>query len=171
MYVMHYISGYKGQSCEIGPTTTSTSTTTTKTTTTPSTTTVKPCTPVNNCIMHYTCNPRGDRVCMAGWTGVYCDTMIPDGDADCDNFKCKPVPFCKSFAMSFIVKIHIGIHPESRTSTVIRYYHPWQDYPSTYGFLLMFTHSMSNTASCFYYLHGQIKSDLSRDQYWSTSMV
>ena len=72
--------GYKGHSCEIGPTTTSTTTTTT---------TPIPCSPRDDCYMHYTCGPQGQKVCLQGWTGVNCDMKIPGGFAECDNFQCK----------------------------------------------------------------------------------
>lgn len=76
-------SEYQGQHCEVEITTTTTST---RTTSTQPTTTIVPCTPMNNCTSHYTCGSHDQRICRAGWTGVYCDSLIADGVADCDVF-------------------------------------------------------------------------------------
>ncbi|WAR23482.1 hypothetical protein MAR_037151, partial [Mya arenaria] len=71
---------------------TTTTTITTKapvtTVTQPRTTTIThvPCTPIETCGAHFTCDRYGRKSCSSGWTGSACNVMVPGGEADCDMF-------------------------------------------------------------------------------------
>lgn len=46
----------------------------------------KQCFPVDNCTQHYSCGSQNEMICLAGWTGANCDTIIQGSVADCDMF-------------------------------------------------------------------------------------
>lgn len=91
-------SGYTGANCEkkvINKRSTLLTSTTHKVPTIPTTTVAlttagSTCiAPQFNCSGHYNCGLNMQKECIAGYTGSNCNTIIPQGVADCDVFECK----------------------------------------------------------------------------------
>ena len=44
------------------------------------------CAGENQCGAHWTCDKQGRKVCLSGWTGVDCNTVILGGKGDCEVY-------------------------------------------------------------------------------------
>lgn len=82
----------------------------------------KQCFPVENCTQHYSCGSQNEMICLAGWTGANCDTIIQGSVADCDMFdgKCSSTLNMSlstkiSHFQSFECKTYIGHRTDTHT--------------------------------------------------------